>query len=116
MTLERIRPGQWNSRAVLHGDMVYLSGIVADDKSLPIAGQTQQVLEKIDGVLAEAGTDKSKILAVTVYMADIAEKDALNEVYMAWMDASILSTRTCIGAALTPGTRVEITVTATRAE
>lgn len=116
MTIERIQPGQWNSRAVVHGDMVYLSGIVADDKTQPIAGQTAQVLGKIDAVLAEIGTDKSKILAVTVYMANIDQKDDMNAAYMAWMDKSILSTRTCIGVALTPGTLVEITVTATRAD
>jgi len=115
MTIERIRPGEWNSRAVIHGNMVYVSGTVADDKSLPIRGQTEQVLAKIDRVLAEAGTDKSKILAVTVYMANIAEKDEMNEAYMAWMNKSILATRTCIGVDLTPGTLVEITVTATRA-
>jgi len=115
MTIERIKPAQWNSRAVVHGDMVYLSGTVADDKSLPIEGQTRQVLDKIDSVLAEAGTDKSKILAVTVYMADIDQKDEMNEVYMAWMDKSILATRTCIGVDLTLGTLVEITVTATKA-
>ncbi len=116
MTIERIQPGQWNSRAVVHGDMVYLSGIVADDKTLPIEGQTEQVLGKIDAVLAEIGTDKSKILAVTVYMANIDQKDEMNAAYMAWMGKSILSTRTCIGVALTPGTLVEITVTATRAD
>jgi len=116
MTLKRIKPGQWNSRAVVHGDMVYMSGTVADDKTLPIEGQTRQVLDKIDAVLAEAGTDKSKILNVTIYMSDIDEKDAMNEVYMAWMDKSILSARTCIGVDLTPGTKVEIAVTATRAD
>lgn len=112
MALQRIRPGQWNSRAVIHGDTVYLSGTVADDKTLPIKGQTEQVLAKIDAVLAEAGTDKSRILSVTVYMADIDQKDDMNEVYMAWMDKSILSARTCIGVDLTPGTLVEIAVTA----
>ena len=94
MTIERIQPAKWNCRAIVHGDMVYLSGIVADDKSQSVGGQTQQVVDKIDAALAAAGTNKSKILAVTVYMADIAEKDALNETYMAWMDESILSTRT----------------------
>jgi len=116
MALERIQPGAWNSRAVVHGDMVYLSGIVADDKSLAIEGQTQQVVDKIDAILAAAGTDKSKILTVTVYMADLAQKDALNEVYMAWMDKSMLSARACIGVTLTPGTLVEIMVSATRAD
>ena len=59
MNIERIRPQVWNSRAVVHGDLVYLSGLVADDKSLSTKGQTEQVLAKIDDVLAAAGTNKS---------------------------------------------------------
>ena len=74
MNIERIQPGSWNSRAVVHGDLVFLSGIVADDKSLSMKGQTEQVLAKIDEVLAAAGTDKSRILTSTVYLADIDAK------------------------------------------
>ena len=76
--------------------------------------QTAQVLAKIDGVLAEAGTDKSRILAATVYMADASKKDEMNEAWMAWVDKDNLPTRTAVGAQLTPGTLVEITVSAAR--
>jgi enamine deaminase RidA (YjgF/YER057c/UK114 family) len=65
MDINRIQPGEWNSRAVVYGK-VFCSGIVADDKSLPMKGQTEQVLRKIDAVLAAAGTDKSRILSATV--------------------------------------------------
>jgi enamine deaminase RidA (YjgF/YER057c/UK114 family) len=114
MEVQRINPREWNCSAVVLGDMVYLSGVVADDKSLPMKGQTEQVLRKIDAVLAKAGTSKSRILSATVYMADAGLKDEMNEAWMAWVDRSNLPTRTAVGAALTPGTMVEITVCAAR--
>ena len=114
MEVQRINPREWNCSAVVHGDMVYLSGVVADDKSLPMKGQTEQVLRKIDAVLERAGTNKSRILSATVYMADAGLKDEMNEAWMAWVDRSNLPTRTAIGAALTPGTMVEITICAAR--
>jgi enamine deaminase RidA (YjgF/YER057c/UK114 family) len=59
MTIERIKVGPRMSQAVIHGATVYLAGQVADDPSADVAGQTRQILAKIDGLLAEAGTDKS---------------------------------------------------------
>ena len=114
MKIERIKPGEWNSRACVLGDLVFLSGIVADDKSLPTKGQTSQVLDKIDSILAEVGTNKSRILSATVYMADLAQKDEMNEAWMAWMDSSNPPARAAVGVTLTPGTQVEIMVTAAR--
>ena len=114
MDIERINPREWNCSAVVHGNTVYLSGVVADDKSLPMKGQTGQVLKKIDAVLAKAGTNKSRILSATVYMADASLKDEMNEAWMAWVDRANLPTRTAVGAALTPGTMVEITVCAAK--
>jgi enamine deaminase RidA (YjgF/YER057c/UK114 family) len=112
MAIDRIQPGEWNSRAVVHDDTVYLSGIVADDKTLPMKEQTDQVLAKIDAILAKAGTDKSKILTATVYLADIEQKDEMNEAWMDWVDVRNLPARAAIGVRLTPGTLVEIMVTA----
>ncbi len=114
MEIDRIQPGAWNSRAVVHGNLVFLSGIVADDKSLPMKEQTEQVLRKIDAVLAEAGTDKSRILSGTVYLADIARKDEMNEAWMAWMDRENPPARAAVGVALTPGTLVEIMICAVK--
>ena len=114
MEIQRINPREWNCSAVVHDNVVYLSGIVADDKSLPMKEQTEQVLRKIDAVLATAGTNKSRILTATVYMANASLKDEMNEAWMAWVDRSNLPTRTAVGAALTPGTMVEITVCAAR--
>lgn len=114
MSIERIRPGAWNSRAVVHGGLVFLSGMVADDKSLSMKGQTQQVLARIDDALAAAGTDKSRILTATVYLADVAMKDEMNEAWMAWMDRENPPARAAVGATLTQGTLVEIMVCAAR--
>jgi enamine deaminase RidA (YjgF/YER057c/UK114 family) len=114
MDIKRIEPREWNSRAVVCGNLVFCSGIVADDKSLPMKGQTEQVLGKIDAALAAAGTDKSRILSATVYMADASLKNEMNEAWMAWVDKKNLPARCAVGAVLTPGTLVEIMVTATK--
>ena len=114
MDIERIKPGEWNSRACILGNLIFLSGIVADDKTLGMEEQTAQVLAKIDAILAEAGSDKSRVLSATVYLADIDRKDEMNDAWMAWMDPDNPPTRTAIGVTLTPKTLVEITVCAAR--
>ena len=86
MSIDRIRPGAWNSKAVIHGDMIYLSGIVADDKSAGMKEQTEQVLAKIDAILVESGSNKTKIVSSVVYMSNMDLKDEMNEAWMAWMD------------------------------
>ena len=114
MDITRIQPGAWNSRAVAHENVVYLSGIVADDKSAPMKGQTEQVLSKIDAILAEAGADKNRILSATIYISDQTLKDEMNEAWMAWMDADHPPARAVVGVELTPSTLVEIMVSAAR--
>ncbi|MBI2352324.1 MAG: RidA family protein [Deltaproteobacteria bacterium] len=114
MDIQRINPREWNCGAVVYDNVVYLSGIVADDKSLPMKGQTEQALRKIDAVLAAAGTNKSRILSATVYLADIKLKDDMNEAWMAWVDKKNLPARAAVGVDLTPGTLVEIMVSAAR--
>ena len=112
MGINRIQPGEWNSRAVIYNGMVFLSGIVADDKTLPMKQQTEQVLAKIDAVLASSGTDKSRILSSVVYLADMSKKDDMNEAWMAWIHSDNPPARAAVGTALTPGTLVEIMVCA----
>jgi len=114
MNIERINPREWNCSAAVFGDLVFLSGTVADDKSLDMKGQTAQVLKKIDAILGRAGTNKSRVLSATVYMADASLKDEMNEAWMEWVDRSNLPTRTAVGAVLTPGTMVEITICAAK--
>ncbi|MEK9683780.1 MAG: RidA family protein [Rhodospirillaceae bacterium] len=110
--VEYINPGSWNSRAVIHNGVAYLSGIVADDKTLSMEGQTSQVLEKIDRALAEAGTDKTRILSAVVYLSDMDLKDDMNKSWMAWMNSEHPPARAAVGVTLTPGTLVEIMVQA----
>jgi enamine deaminase RidA (YjgF/YER057c/UK114 family) len=112
MTIERIQPGAWNSRAVVHDGIAYLSGIVADDKSAGMTGQTADVLAKIDAILAGVGSDKNRILSAVVYISDQALKDQMNETWMAWMDPAHPPARACVGAGLTKDVLVEIMVTA----
>ena len=114
MDIQRIEPREWNSRVVVHENLVFLSGIVADDKSVPVKEQTEQVLGKIDEFLAEAGTDKTRILSSTVFMADLTQKDQMNEAWMAWLDKTDLPARAAVGVQLTPNTLVEIMVCATK--
>ena len=114
MNIERINPREWNCSAAIFGDLVFLSGTVADDKSLDMKAQTAQVLKKIDAVLRQAGTHKARILSATVYMADASLKDEMNEAWMEWVDRANLPTRTAVGAVLTPGTMVEITICAAK--
>jgi enamine deaminase RidA (YjgF/YER057c/UK114 family) len=80
--VEYIELSSWNSRAVIHKGVVYLSGVVADDKTLSMTGQTEQIPKKIDRVLKKAGSDKSKILSAVIYLADMDLKDEMNEVWI----------------------------------
>jgi enamine deaminase RidA (YjgF/YER057c/UK114 family) len=74
------------SQAVVHGGTVYLSGQVARDGSTDIAGQTRDVLRQIDALLAEAGSDRSRLLSVNIWLRDIADFGAMNEVWNEWVD------------------------------
>ena len=114
MDIERIQPGAWNSKAVVYNGVVYLSGITADDKTLPMKAQTEPISAKIDGVLVAAGTNKSRILSPTVYLADMSKKDEMNEAWTAWMNPDNPPARAAVGTKLTPGRLVEIMVCATK--
>ena len=108
MSIERIQPGAWNSRAVTFENIAYLS----DDKTADMKGQTADVLAKIDAILAEVGSDKNRILSAVVYISDQALKDQMNEAWMAWMDPGHPPVRACVGVGLTKDVLVEIVVTA----
>jgi len=103
------------SKAVEHNGTVYVCGLTADDKSLGMKQQTEQVLAKIDGLLARCGTNKSKLLSATVYISDMEQKTAMNEAWLAWIDRKNPPTRACVAVELgTPTTLVEIAVTAAK--
>lgn len=89
MSIQRIGPGPRMSKAVVHGGTVYLSGQVADKtKGASVADQTGEILDIIDGLLAQAGTDKSKILSVNIWLADIGTFAEMNSIWDAWVDTA----------------------------
>ena len=86
MTVQRLHVSNRFSEVAIAGNLVHLAGQLASDFDLDIKGQTQQTFDMIDQFLADAGTDKSHILSVTIYLKDI-ENDyaAFNEVWDAWV-------------------------------
>ncbi|QXI48698.1 RidA family protein [Pseudomonas anuradhapurensis] len=115
MIIERIQPNPRLSAAVTYGDLVFLSGQVPDDAS-DATGQTAQVLEKIDALLAEAGSDKDHLLSATIYLKDIGRDfAAMNDVWSAWLSPGQAPSRTTLQAELArPQVLVEISVVAAR--
>jgi enamine deaminase RidA (YjgF/YER057c/UK114 family) len=101
------------SQAVVHGGTVYVAGQVADDPGPSVSEQTRQVLTKIDALLAEAGTDKSRILFANVWLADIARFNDMNSVWDAWVVPGHTPARATVQSKLArPGMLVEIMVVA----
>jgi enamine deaminase RidA (YjgF/YER057c/UK114 family) len=115
MTIKRLGAGPAISRSVEHAGIVYVSGMTAENKSAGMAEQTKQVLDRIEKALAEAGTDKLRLLAATVYIADMAQKDEMNDVWKRWIDPANPPARVTVEAKLgSPTTLVEIMVTAAK--
>lgn len=115
MPIEHLDSGEILSQAVVHGDTVYLCGLTTTDRGLDITGQTEDVLAKIDDRLAKCGTDKSQLLSATIYLTDLANKPAMNEVWKAWLGDLKRPARACVGSIqLEPGVLVEIMVTAAK--
>lgn len=109
---EHIQPGKRLSGGTIHGGLVYLSGQVPDDLSVGIQEQTKQVLAKIDGLLKEAGSDKTRILTATVWLPNIADFARFNEIWDAWVPQPGPA-RACVEARLAyPDIKVEIGVIA----
>ena len=113
MSITRHGVGARMSQAVVHAGTVYLAGQVADDTSAGVAGQTEQILAKIDAQLAAAGTDKSKLLSAQLWITDMASFNEMNAVWDAWVTPGETPARACVEARLAaPQFLVEIMVTA----
>jgi enamine deaminase RidA (YjgF/YER057c/UK114 family) len=116
MTIQRIETGARMSKVVIHGDTVYLAGFTAS-KALTggVGEQTAEILAIIDGYLAKAGTDRSKLLRATIWLSDIRTVEEMNKVWDAWVPAGCAPARACIEALLQgPEKKVEIQVTAAK--
>ena len=100
MRIIRHAPGKFLSGAVEAQGLVFVAGQVADDLSQGIKGQTEQVLGKIDALLARGGTDKSKIVSANVWVTDIRNRDDMNAAWIAWMDPKNPPARATVEAKL----------------
>jgi enamine deaminase RidA (YjgF/YER057c/UK114 family) len=116
MTIERHESGPRMSKAVIHGDTVYLSGLVADaPKGKSVADQTKNILSQIDGFLAKAGTDKSKLLSAHIWITDMATFAEMNAAWDGWVSPGNTPARATVEAKLaSPDYKVEIMVVAAR--
>ena len=115
MNVIRHDSGPILSLAVENGNTVYLAGIVAKNLKNDIKGQTAEVLAEIDRLLTRAGTSKAKLLTANIWVTDIRNRAAMNEVWTAWVDPNNLPARACVEAKLAdPGCLVEIMVTAAK--
>ncbi|RYE87825.1 MAG: RidA family protein [Hyphomicrobiales bacterium] len=113
MTITRYQPGKRLAAAVKHNNTLYLSGQVANDAKGTVEAQTKDILDQIDALLKEAGTDKSKVLMVNIYLPSMADFAAMNGAYDAWVDKNNLPARATIEARLAdPNLRVEISAIA----
>lgn len=114
MSIERIETGTRMSKAVVHGDTVYLAGQVAQGAANgSVTEQTKDILGIIDALLAKAGTDKTKLLTTNIWLTDIGTFGEMNAVWDAWLAPGCAPARATVEAKLAaPNLKVEIAVTA----
>jgi enamine deaminase RidA (YjgF/YER057c/UK114 family) len=112
MSIQRHGTTARYSDSVVHNGTVYLVEVPAS-LDADITAQTQEVLTSIERLLAQAGSDKSRLLMATIYLQDMADYAAMNDVWDAWLPAGTAPARACAEARLAnPGYRVEIVLTA----
>lgn len=114
MSINRIEAGARMSQAVVHGNTVYTAGQVAQNApGASVADQTKDILNAIDRLLGEAGTDKSKLLTASIWLSDIGTFDQMNGIWDAWVSPGNTPCRACVESKLaSPKFTVEIMVTA----
>ena len=112
-SIRYVDPGSRLSEATVFGGLAFLAGQIADDPSLDIRGQTHQVLAHVDEVLEAAGSERSRIVSATIYLADMSDYGGMNDVWDAWVTPGGTPARATVQAGLfAPGHRVEISVIA----
>lgn len=111
--IQRFQVGKRLSEMAIYNGITYLAGQVPEDDTLDMYGQTKQVLAEIDKWLAEAGTDKSRILMAQVFVANMIEFDEMNRAWDEWVAEGNSPPRAAIEAKLAnPNWKVEIVITA----
>ena len=110
--IKRLHTGNLVSRVVVHNDVAYISGLTATDKTKGIVDQTREVLTRIEGVLEEVGSDKTRILTATIWLADFKDKNSMNEIWTNWLPSGTAPARAAMEVELGDGVLVEIMVQA----
>lgn len=101
------------SSVVIHNNTVYLCGQVAKDKYAGITEQTITMLEEVDALLVQAGSSRQHLLSATIYLKDMADYDAMNLIWDAWVPSGHAPARACVQAAIAePEYLVEVSVVA----
>ncbi|RTE66648.1 RidA family protein [Amphritea opalescens] len=117
MSIERQETAQRMSRIVIHNDTVYLCGQVAKDANDGITEQTATMLDKVDALLKQAGSDREHILSATLYIRDMKDFAAMNAVWDSWVPEGYAPARACVEARMArPELLVEISVVAALAK
>lgn len=112
MPIQRHGTTQRYSDSVVHNGTVYLVEVPAN-LDADITEQTQNLLASIDTLLAQAGSDKSKLLMVTIYLSDMGDYDGMNAVWDSWIPAGCAPARACLEARLAnPKYKLEMVLTA----
>jgi len=113
MEISRLGQGANLSQLVSYGGIAYLSGMTAQNKKADIQGQGKQILEAMEELLNQAGSSKSRLLMVNIYLADIRTKDQFNAVWQAWVDPSAKPARAAVQTQLgAPDVLIEISAVA----
>lgn len=115
MSIQRLHVGKRLSEAAIYNNTIYLAGQIAEDASQDITGQTRQVLGAIDKLLAEAGSDRTKLLQVTIFIADMKDFPGMNAVWDEWVVQGATPPRATVEAKLAkPEWKVEMVVVAAK--
>ena len=98
MSIKRMETTERMSRIVMHNGTIYLCGQVAEDATKDIQEQTRSMLSRVDGLLAKAGSDREHILSATIYLRDMKDFAAMNEIWDAWVPSGHAPARACVEA------------------
>lgn len=113
MDIKRHKTVARMSQAVIHNNVVYLAGqIPADTIGGSFADRTRNTLQRIETELAEVGTDKSRILSATIYLANLGDFEEMNSIWDVWIPAGSAPARATVGVGLGPGFGIEISIIA----
>ncbi|GBQ66006.1 translation initiation inhibitor YjgF [Ameyamaea chiangmaiensis NBRC 103196] len=111
----RSEPNAILSKAVEYHGFIYTQGVVARDLDQDITAQTRDVLTQIDAILEEHGTDNTRLLQAQIWLKNIADRDAMNEVWSAWLPEGAAPARACVQAEMaSPRVLVEIMLVTTK--